>query len=734
MKTTITVLLLLTLLASAVADETSRPRIGLVLGGGGARGAAHIGVIQLLEEFRVPVDFVVGTSMGSIVAGLYAAGYPPDEMAEILQQADWSEILSDDPPRDQLWFRRRQDDRRFQVDLELGWRNGAPALPPGLILGRNIDAFLERLLLPVATVDDFDSLPIPFRCVAIDIADGSSVVFKNGSVTKAIRASISLPGIFAPVEHEGRILVDGGFVDNLPVNVAREMGADILIVVDVATPIADPTTRHSLVGIYDQVIRVLMDRNRKLSADSLNEGDIRIVPRLDGFGSLEFSHAAEAIEGGRVAARLHREALVALAVDETTWNKWLAKQRKPELEPATVRHLTIDAQTRFSERVIREHVQLRSGGALDPVSLAQTRTQLAGLGVFQRTEIDIEEVPGSDNVVDVVIRPVEKSWGPNYLRFGIGMSSDLQGGGEFDLGIQHTLMPINAYGGEWRNEVQFGTRTRLFSEFYQPVDPALRWFLAPSVEYQQDTLPFIVDRKKIAEVNIRAVDFGLAIGRNLGSWGEARIRYGWVTGKARPEVQFPGLLPSSIDIKQSRLTTSLLVDTLDKITFPRRGFVGNAVWEYAKEPLGGIGPKSVASAQLGSAMSFGALTIFPSIEGGMTLNRKSPLGSEFQLGGFQRLSGLQPQELSGNNMVLGVLRSYYQLSESASQFGLATYIGASLELGGVWQDRDQFNRDDLLFSGSVFVGADTFIGPAFLALGFTEGGDRAIYVFIGPTF
>ncbi len=724
----------LALLTSAVADEISRPRIGLVLGGGGARGAAHIGVIQQLEEMRVPVDFVVGTSMGSIVGGLYAAGYSPDEMAEIVEQADWATIMSDDPPRDQLWFRRRQDDRIFQVDLELGWRDGAPTLPSGLILGSNIDAFLERLLLPVAAVDDFDALPIAFRCVAIDIADGSAVVFKNGSLPKAIRASMSLPGIFAPVEHEGRILVDGGFVDNLPVDVARDLGADILIVVDVATPIADPTTRHSLVGVYDQVIRVLMDKNRQLSADSLTDSDISIVPVLDDFGSLEFGRSAEAIDGGKVAARKHHEALAALAVDEATWNAWLDKQRRPEFEAPTIRHLTVDAQTRLSERVISEFSELRSGGLLDPITLTRTREKLAGLKIFQRTEIEVEDVPGSENEVDVIVRPIEKTWGPNYLRFGLGMSSDLQGGGEFDLGIQHTLTPINAYGGEWRNEAQFGTRTRLFTEFYQPFDAALRWFVAPSIEYEQDILPIIIAREKIAEVNIRATDFGLALGRNLGSWGEARIRYGWVTGKVRPEVQIPGLLPSSISIDQGELTMSLALDTLDKITFSRRGFVGEVDWKYVKQPFASNESKSVVYAQVGSPMTFGALTVFPTIEGGLTLNGDSLIGGEFNLGGFQRLSGLQPREFSGNNMALGIVRSYYQLSERASQFGLATYIGASLELGGVWQDRTGFNRDDLLLAGSVYVGAESFIGPIYLALGFTEGGDRAIYVFVGPTF
>lgn len=713
--------------------SSDRPRVGLVLGGGGARGASHIGVIQVLEELQIPVDFVVGTSMGSIVGGLYAAGYSPDEMAAVVAEADWSSIMSDQPPRDQLWYRRRQDERRFQVDLELGWKDGGPALPPGLILGRNIDTFLEQLLLPVAATRDFDELPIPYRCVGIDIADGQPVVFDGGKLSKAIRASISLPGIFAPVEYDGSIVVDGGFVDNIPVGVAREMGADVLIVVDVATPIADPETRRSLVGVYDQVIRVMMDANRKLSLESLRDSDIAMRPELGSFSSMDFAHADSTISAGREAAEEAREQLAVLSVDDDRWQAWLAKRQAP-VEAATVRKLELDLQTRLSPRVIREFTAIEPGEPLDAAALEQTREELAGLGAFERIEIDIAAVPGEPSERDVILRPIEKDWGPNYLRFGLGLSSDLQGGGEFDVGIQHTWTPMNGYNGEWRNEVQVGSRTRLYSEFYQPIDPALRWFVVPSVEYQQDILPLISDGDKIAEVNVQAMQLGVALGRNLGFWGELRSGYYWFTGTAKPEVAVPGLLPESIDVEGGSIITDLSLDTVDSISFPRRGLVGNLGWEYGSDALGNDRTNSIVDAVFGAPISFGAMTLFPRIEGGQTLQGNALVGGEFLLGGFQRLSGLQPREIAGNNYALGVLDTHIQLSQRTSMFSLATYIGATLELGGVWQDRDEFARQDMLLSGSIYVGADSFIGPAYLALGFTQGGHNAIYVFIGPTF
>lgn len=716
------------------AQERARPRVALVLGGGGARGAAHVGVIEVLEELHVPVDYVVGTSMGAIVGGLYAVGYAPDEMADILAQADWLTILSDDPPRDDLWFRRRQDDRRFQVDLEFGWKDGGPALPPGLILGRNVEGFLEQLTLPVSGVHDFDQLRIPFRCVATDVGDGSAVVFTSGSLAKAIRASMSLPGIFAPVEHEGRHLVDGGVVDNVPIDVARELGADVVIAVDVSTPLADPATLRSLLGVSNQVIGILMDVNRRQSMESLGPDDIGMIPDLGDLTTMDFERALDAVELGRATAEANRDALAALAVDESSWRAWLERQRRPDVPKSVVHELRIDNRSNLSDRVIREFATIREGETLDSEALASTRRQLAGLGVLERIEIDLEPVPDAPGQTDVVLRPVEKDWGPHYLRFGLAATSDLRGSGDFAFGVQHTWTPINSWGGEWRNEVEIGSRTRLFTEFYQPLDPGLRWFVAPSIEFEQRELPLIVQRQKLASVNVEAVDFALSAGRNLGSWGEIRTGYRWITGSARPEISLPGLLPPRTDIETGEVFARFLVDTLDDVRFPHSGVIGSVSWSFRDEQFGGDERRSLVSGLLGVPVTFGDFTVFPSVEGGSTIEGDTPLGAEFFLGGFQRLSGLEPLELSGSHYALGIVRSYYRLAEATTKFGTSVYVGGSVEVGGIWPTRDDVSTDSLIVAGSAFVAADTILGPAYFALGMADGGERAAYVFVGPTF
>lgn len=717
-------------LPSAPAE---RPRVVLVLSGGGARGAAHIGVIEVLESLRVPVDAVVGTSMGAIVGGLYATGYAPEDLARIIAEADWPTLLSDAPPRDELWFRRRQDARRFQVDLEFGWKNKTPVLPPGLILGRNVELFLERLTLPVAGVQSFDDLHLDFRCVATDLGDGSAKVFERGNLARAIRASMSLPGIFAPVVIDGRTYVDGGVVDNVPVGVARELGADVVIVVDISTPLGDVEQLRSALGVSDQVIGILMAQSRQRSLDLVHEADVTITPELGTLSTMAFDRAYAAIDLGREAALGARAALEALSVDEPTWAAWVARQRQAEWRPPTVRQLTIRRETRLSEKILRSFSAVREGEPLDAKTLERTRQELAGLGIFEGIEVDVQPVEGSPEQVDVELRAIEKSWGNDYLRFGLGVSSDLQGEGEFDVGVQHTATPLNALGGEWRNEVSLGSRTRLYTEFYQPLDRSLRWFVVPALHYEQDNLTLTVNDQAIAEVGVQGAEASLALGRNLGSWGEVRAGYGYLVGRAEPTIALPGLLPASTSVEGGALSAALTLDTVDSITFPRRGGVGAVEWRLEESTFVGDEQASVLSASLGIPATRGPLTIFTTLEGGITFEGEQPFGAEFQLGGFRRLSGLAPNSRSGNHYALAVLQPYWQLSQRSSLFGMARYVGGSLELGGVWQDLDRYGEDPD-FGGSVYLGFDTLLGSAFVGFGMSEGGHTSFYVFIGPVF
>jgi NTE family protein len=726
----------------AIVAAEPRPKIALVLSGGGARGAAHAGVIKRLEELRIPIDLVVGTSMGSIMGGLYAAGYDAAGVERVLAESDWSSLFSDKPARDQLWYRRRQDDRVFQVDLELGWKNGGVALPPGFILGLNAEAFLEQLLLPVAPIKRFDDLPIPFRCVATEIKTGAAYAPAQGDLATAIRASMSLPGVFAPVTMDGKPLMDGGVVDNFPVRLAQSLGADIVIAVDLVGENASDLSGLSAMGVFNQMLTILMQENRRLSLAALRPSDVLIQPHIGTIGLMEFDQYAKGIAIGLESTTPVLERLKSLSVSPEAYQAW--REQVAAKRPATprVRSVKIEGRTGLSDAVLKNQVAIMEGAPLSGDALRQTRDQLAGLVIIEH--VDIELVPVADAAakaeqeapreVDVIVRPQEKSWGPNYFRFGLGVSSDLQGEGEFDVGIQHTWTPLNGYGGEWRNEVQIGTRGRVFSEFYQPLDTDLRWFVAPFGEYEYDSVPIIINREAVAEYDLDAISLGLAFGRNLGYWGEFRMAYGWVTGTAEPRIVPPGFSRDTLSFEEHILRTTLTVDTLDSAFLPREGFYGQLRWTERQQEFTIGDDKSVLFGKFALPMTIGGFSLIASAEGGHTLTGDPSLGNEFYLGGFRRLSGLSPLELSGEHLLLGVLQAHYVLGERTTALSIAPFVGLTLEAGNVWQDEDDIALDDLNHAVSVFVGALTIVGQCYFGGGYTDGDNYAVYLFIGPTF
>jgi NTE family protein len=630
-----------------LAAAESRPKVALVLSGGGARGAAHAGVIKRLEELRIPIDLVVGTSMGSIVGGLYAAGYDAAGVEQVLAESDWSSLFSDKPPRDQLWYRRRQDDRVFQVDLEVGWRNGGVALPPGFILGLNAEAFLEHLLLPVAPIKRFDDLPIPFRCVTTEISTGVAFAPEQGDLATAIRASMSLPGVFAPVTMADKQFMDGGVVDNFPVRLAQSLGAQVVIAVDLVDETANDLSGLSSMGVFNQMLTILMQENRRLSLAALRPSDVLIQPNIGTIGLMEFDQYAKGIAIGLESTAPVLERLSSLSVSPEAYHAWRAQLAAKRPATPRVRNVTIEGQIGLSDAVLAEHVAIKPGAPLSGESLRQTRDQLGGLVIFEHVNIDlVPVVSGAADAapadvpreVDVIVRPREKSWGPNYFRFGLGVSSDMQGEGEFDVGIQHTWTPLNGYGGEWRNEVQIGTRGRVFSEFYQPLDAGLRWFVAPFGEYAYESVPIIINREAVAEYDADAIQAGLAIGRNLGYWGEFRISYGWVTGTADPRIVPPGFPRTSFSFEEHTLRTTLTVDTLDSANLPRHGIYGQIGWLERQQEFTLGDDKSVFSGGLVLPMTIGGFSLIGSLEGGYTLTGDPGFGNEFFLGGFRRLS------------------------------------------------------------------------------------------------
>ncbi|HAJ27047.1 MAG TPA: hypothetical protein DCG53_07360, partial [Syntrophus sp. (in: bacteria)] len=600
---------------SAEPQAEKRPRIGLVLSGGGARGIAHIGVLKVLESMRVPIDCIAGTSMGAIVGGLYAAGASPADLEKLVTSIPWNEAFTDKQTADKLSFRRKEDRYADKIDLNLGIRDGRLNTSRGLVQGQNLNLLLKEMLLHTADVKDFDRLHIPFRAVAADIETGQAVVIGAGDLSEAIRASMSIPGIFAPMEINGRMLVDGGIANNLPVDVVRGMGADILIVVDIGTPLRTREGLNSPTSITAQVMTILIQRNVQAQLKTLKPEDILIQPQLGNLGTTDFSKTAEAMNIGQDTAKKFTDRLSRLAVPNESYQVYLARQRQQPMELPIIDYVKVEIKSpltspalrtptggknaldinldlstklkqmtgipsivgnrsNISPKVLEAQIETKTGEKLDVDTLNKDITRLYGLDTFERVDFHLEK---KDGKTGLIFDPVEKSWGPTYLRFSLSLADDFKGDNSYTIGGRITRTEINALGAEWRNQLQIGDLPRVFSEFYQPLDFGTRYFVAPRIEYREWNANIFAPSSGnvIAEYRTKELLGGLDVGRQFENWGELRVGLIRGYGATRLNVGDPSLWPTE-SFNVGAITSSFSYNTLDNFEFPLRGASGGA--------------------------------------------------------------------------------------------------------------------------------------------------------------
>lgn len=712
--------------AQPAADPAAaRPKIGLVLGGGGARGSAHVGVLKVLEEMRIPVDFVAGNSMGAIVGGLYASGMTPAQIEHELKTIDWVDVFDDAPPRPERSFRRKRDDDLYLVKPKMGFSDGEVKLPLALIQGQKFDLQLSRLTLPVADVRDFDRLPIPFRAVAADIETGHEVVLKSGDLARAVRASMAVPGAFDPVEIDGRLLVDGLVANNVPVNVARDMGADIVIVVDVGSGLFTREEIRGFVDVVAQLSNILSERNVERQLATLKPHDILIKPQLGKLGAGDFDKAAMGIARGEKAARERLADLARLSVSPDAYRQYMAGRGSRAAAPV-VQFVRLENQSRIADAAILAHFSLKPGDALDSARLERDIGIIYGLDVFESVRY---EVVNEDGKTGVVLHAREKAWGPNYLQFGIRLADTFQGDSSYTLGVLYTMTAINELNGEVRLGLQVGEDLTAAAEWYQPIDVASRYFVNTGVAARREQFSIFEGDDIVSEYNILRGGFNLAAGRELGRWGEARIGYRWSRGEADVSIGDPAL--DDYEFTNAELYARLFVDTLDNVYFPTHGDKGVLEFASSREALGSDTQYDQAMLSYARAFTRGRSSLVGGVRFNYTFDDEAPPESLFRTGGFLRLSGFRPNQLSGSYSGEITLVGYRRILDARL---LPAYLGASIEYGNVWQDKDDIAFDNAILNGSVFVGADTPIGPLYVGLGMAEGGRYTGFFYLGPVF
>jgi NTE family protein len=707
-----------------------RPHLALVLSGGGARGAAHIGVLKVLEEMHIKPDLVVGTSMGSIVGGLYAAGYSAAEVDRILKAVDWKQIFIDRVDRPDRSYRRKQDDATFLIPLRLRFKGWKPYLPSALLGGQRLELLLRSLEIMATGVTDFDQLPIPFRAVGANLVDGQAVIIKDGSLSKAMRASMSIAGMFPPVEIDGKRIVDGGAASNLPIGIAQALGAEQIIAVDITSPLGTTEQLGSVFQIYGQWTGYLTEANRREDLKRLRPQDVLIRPELGDISFIAFERVKEAAAIGEAATRAAADALKPLAADDAAWAAFLDTHKRRPKEETRIDDIRIVNQSWVDDDIIAAHVDLPKGVPYDQKAVSTQVMRLHGLDYSSTIEAKLDK-EGERGVLTLNIPP--KPYGHNSLQFGASFFDDFEGESGYALSFRHLRIAANRRGGEWENIGQIGDVGLFRTEFYQPFDDRLRWFASMGAEVRRANQSIWADGEVLAEYRVTRDGAHLDFGRVFGRWGEARV--GAFTAYETGEVRVG--IPEIPDYKEhdAGYRFAFNVDTLDAVVFPHQGTSVQVRWADARESWGGDLDRSYADLRASHAFSMGRVTLYPVAAGCINLDEPATLATSCRLGGFLQLSGLGQGELLGDKSVFGGLLGYFALKKfDLGALTQGMYAGLSLETGNVYVRDVGITWPSLLHGGSVFLGARTVLGPVYFGYGWAEGGRDRIYFLLGQRF
>jgi len=713
--------------AQDIALAAKRPKVCLVLSGGGARGAAHVGVIKVLEELRVPVDCIAGTSIGALVGAAYASGSTVSDMEAVISGISAEALFIEKPPRQEQSIRRKEEDFTNLVGPELGFRDWELLWSKGFVSGVQLETILRKLAGAHGTIR-IEELPIQYRAVATDLETGKPVVFREGELLNAMRASMSVPAAIAPAEIDGRLLVDGGLTDNLPVDVARAMGADIVIAVNLGAPLFKRKALGSVLGVTGQMVNILTEQNVQVSLASLKSTDILIEPELEDFSFSDFGRLPAAVPVGEAAAHKVADRLLALAVTPTEFATWRRQQRTDVLpDTRAVDEIRLTGLQRVNPEFAASLIDTMVGEPIDTAVLDRDVQRLYGTGDFEHVTYRVLEEPGR-RVLSV--DTVENARGPNYLRFGLALSSDFRGDAYYNLLARYRRTWLNSLGAEWRTDLQIGHIDRIASEFYQPLDASHLLFVAPYAEIAQRPIDTFSAGHRIDRFDLRYGLAGVDVGSHVTKYGEARAGLLFERAHVGLDTGSALLSPPVSTFSQAAVRTRFLVDQVDSANFPRAGYAADLTVTNARRALGADASYSRWEGGATYFRSFGDHSFNAFYRGGGHLGgNKLPVYDLFQWGGLLQQSGYPTDALIGQSLSFGRLVYYNRLARQTLLEGF--YAGLSLEAGRVRGPLVAGNPEGLLKSAALFLGFDSPLGPLYFAYGRTSDGLSSIYLFLG---
>ena len=702
------------------SEVSDRPKIGLVLGGGGARGYAHVGVLKKLEEMRIPYDYIAGTSMGSIVGGFLATGMESEELAQVVRDADWDDLFKDKTARQDLPFRRKADDELGLYGPKLGIGKDSSLLPKGMVSGQKIIFMFESVASQRVNTKDFDQLPIPYRAIATDIVTGDMIVIGDGEVSMAMRASMAVPGVFDPVRREDALLVDGGLVRNLPVDVARNMGADVVIAVDVGTKLAGKDDINSALAIVYQMSGLLTVSNTNIQIKALGENDVLITPDIgDKISSADFGKLDEAIPLGYAATEAVQNQLEKYSLSESEYLAWRRQIDNCVEGPPQVHFVSLDNQSRFSDEVISELITIQPGETLDLEELDRDLRQVYALGFIRQARYSVIE---QDDLQGIEITVLPDDRGNHFIETGVDLSFTTRGTA-FNLRGGYLNTALDDRGSEFRAVLQIGESPGIFLDYFKPLDDGLRYSFEPSAYWSSRPL-YIYDSNGDARAEVEFNEWGgaLALGREFDRHAKFTLGYARYAGNLDITVGDPGIESASFD--GGEVFAELRYDRLDDRFLPTSGLYSTLAYTSSIEGLGADYSFDQIGFTIFGSHTSGFHNFMLGAQYNTSLDDDVPIYAMYTGGGFFNMSGYEPNSLIGRHYGYVLAGYRYQVAKSGL---LPGYVGMTVEYGNATDDRSDILSDGLL-NGSVYLGYKTPLGPIYVGIGWSE--DRSALYFL----
>jgi NTE family protein len=712
--------------AASAAPAKHRPRIGLVLGGGGAKGAAHVGVLDVLDELRIPVDCIVGTSMGALVGGTYASGMSADELETAIRSISWQETIARRGLRGQMPMRRKLAANTYSNSLEFGVRDGRLIAPSGFINTQNVDLTIQYLVGRSRGITEFDQLPIPFRAVATDMQSGEMVVLDSGDLALAMRASMAVPGVFSPVSIDGRILGDGGLTRNVPVDIARQTCADIVIAVAVPNPPPTAAELRSPLTLMARTLDVLVGANERQQLDTLGPADVKIVIEMGDIGSASFDRIDDAIPRGRAAALTHRTDLMRYSVAEAEYLAWRETASRPGRDKVTLADVNLLGLERANPDFIGRTLGLQPGDAVDSRQIAQRANAVFALSDFERVAYTLSGDPGQ-SALDVHL--LEKSWGPHIVRFDLGLHAGTDEDAAFTLGADYLQTWVNDRGGELAGSVQLGRTSGLEASFYQPLDAAHRWFVEPGLTAQRSLEDLYDDGDAVTSYRFSSAWGYLDAGRVFGRRAELRAGVRSGVQSATREIGSQDLPDISAE-GYGGLSTRFTFDSRDRDALWQRGMVARLAYFRSEESLGAEAPYDRFEGTATVALPLDRNVGYLRVSGGSSFDTDLPLYDTFSLGGPISMPGLAIGELRGTSYWSAQASYLWRIADISYIFGQSIFAGLKFTAADMGGRIDGVSASPI-YSGAFVLAGRTLLGPLSLSLAGTSSSEWQLVLGLG---